>query len=68
MAPIIDLSGPDGNAFVLMGFVHEWGRQLGVDTTDVLTDMRSGDYDHLLEAMQEWAEGVGIDLELQDES
>jgi len=25
----IDLTGPDGNAHVLMGYVHRFGRQLG---------------------------------------
>ncbi len=25
----IDLTGPEGNAFVLMGYAQRWGRQLG---------------------------------------
>ena len=28
---IIDLTGPDGNAFALMGMVQNFGRQLGWD-------------------------------------
>lgn len=62
--PTIDLRGPEGNAFYLLGAVRGWGRQLGVDTTAVLADMQSGDYEHLLQAMRDWCEEHHIDLEL----
>lgn len=48
----IDLSGPMGNAFCLMGQARAWGKQLGWDKQkqdDVMADMMSGDYEHLLE-------------------
>ena len=28
----IDLTGPDGNAFVLMGHASKWAKQLGLDS------------------------------------
>lgn len=48
---IIDLTGPDGNAFVLMGMARRFATQLGwADKGSALIeDMMSGDYEHLLE-------------------
>jgi hypothetical protein len=48
----IDLSGPDGNAFVLMGIAQKWAKQLGLDSKAVTADMMSGDYEHLLSVME----------------
>jgi len=48
----IDLSGPDGNAFVLMGIAQKWAKQLGLDSKAVIADMMSGDYEHLLSVME----------------
>lgn len=48
----IDLTGPDGNAFVLLGIASDFARQLQFDdreTQQLLDDMQSGDYDHLVE-------------------
>lgn len=63
--PTIDLSGPQGNAFALMGALKGWGRQLGIDTTATITDMMAGDYDHLLQVMRDWCAANHIDLELE---
>jgi len=49
----IDLSGPEGNAFSLMGTARRWGNQLGLDTDAILDDMKSGDYEHLLDVFRE---------------
>jgi hypothetical protein len=54
--PVIDLTGPDGNAFALMGNVKRWCRDLSFteeNTSLILADMQSGDYDHLLEVVEE---------------
>lgn len=48
MTRIIDLSGPEGNAFALMGYAKTWGKQLDLDTNAIIADMMSGDYEHLL--------------------
>jgi hypothetical protein len=45
----IDLTGPDGNAFALMGSAKTLARQLGIDSKPIIEDMTSGDYEHLLE-------------------
>lgn len=49
----IDLSGPEGNAFHLMGLATKWGKQLDMDTNDILLRMQSGDYDNLVDVFEE---------------
>jgi hypothetical protein len=49
----IDLTGPDGNAFALMGYAKNFSRQLGIDSTPIIKDMMSGDYEHLLEVFED---------------
>ena len=48
---IIDLTGPDGNAFALMAYAKRFATQLGWKDrgTALIEDMMSGDYEHLLE-------------------
>jgi hypothetical protein len=45
---IIDLSGPDGNAFVLMGKARGYAKQLGLDGDLIQEEMMSGDYENLI--------------------
>jgi hypothetical protein len=45
----IDLTGPDGNAFALMGYANRLSRQLGIEPEPILKEMQSGDYENLLE-------------------
>jgi hypothetical protein len=45
---IIDLTGPDGNAFVLMGTAVNLAKQLGKDGKAIREEMMAGDYEHLL--------------------
>ena len=49
----IDLTGPDGNAFALMGYAKTFSKQLGLNTDEIIKDMMSGDYEHLLDVMEE---------------
>ena len=46
---VIDLTGPDGNAFALMGYASRFARQLGLNSSEIINEMKSGDYEHLLE-------------------
>lgn len=50
----IDLTGPDGNAFVLLGYAKRLSRELGYDSSVVLTEMTEGDYEHLLEVFDRY--------------
>jgi hypothetical protein len=45
---IIDLTGPQGNAFYLMGFAQKNARKFGLDSDQVLSEMKSGDYENLI--------------------
>ena len=46
---IIDTTGPDGNAFVLLGYARSYAKQLGLDGDAIIKDMMSDDYEHLLQ-------------------
>jgi hypothetical protein len=46
---VIDLTGPDGNAFALMGYARRLARQIGIDPKPIIEEMMSGNYENLLE-------------------
>jgi hypothetical protein len=46
---VIDITGPDGNAFALMAYAKQFAKQLGIDHKPIIEEMMSGDYDNLLE-------------------
>jgi hypothetical protein len=45
---VIDLTGPNGNAFVLMGTAKRLARKFGYDEDHILNEMKSSDYENLL--------------------
>ena len=49
---IIDLTGPQGNAYCLMGYAKRFAEQLGYDQEEIselIEDMKSSDYEHLIQ-------------------
>jgi len=50
--PEVDLTGPDGNAFALMGMAKGWAKQLGKEWKPIQTEMTSGDYENLLSVLE----------------
>ena len=50
---VIDLTGPDGNAFALMGYARRLASQLGLDSDRIVGQMVSGDYENLLQVFDE---------------
>ena len=50
---VIDLTGPQGNAFALMGMAKRYANQLGLDADLIIKDMRSGDYEHLVQVFDD---------------
>jgi hypothetical protein len=44
----IDLTGPDGNAFVLIGKAGSLAKQLGLDSKVIQKEMMAGDYENLI--------------------
>lgn len=51
---VIDLTGPDGNAFVLMGYAKRFAKQLGLDGNKITNEMREGDYENLLQVFDNY--------------
>ena len=52
----IDLTGPQGNAFALLGYTRNLGKQIGKtkeELDDIHSRMTSGDYDNLVEVFDE---------------
>ena len=45
---VIDLTGPDGNAFALMGYAKKFAKQLNFDGNKIIDKMTRGDYENLL--------------------
>ena len=49
---VIDLTGPQGNAFFLLATANRLAKQLGLEhfhILEILEEMKSGDYEHLIE-------------------
>jgi hypothetical protein len=44
----IDLTGPDGNAFYLIGTANNLAKQLGLDGKAIQKEMMMGDYENLI--------------------
>jgi hypothetical protein len=52
--PYIDWSGPEGNAFVIMGRAQGFAEQLGLDSDAILKEMKAGNYEHLVETFEKY--------------
>jgi hypothetical protein len=50
---VIDLTGPDGNAFALMGYAKRFAKQLDLDSNKIISDMTSGDYENLIQVFDD---------------
>ena len=59
---VIDLTGPDGNAFFLLGTAAKWGKQMGLDVEKVNEEMTSGDYENLIQVFDKYFGSI-CDLE-----
>ena len=57
---VIDLTGPDGNAFALMGYANRFSKQLGLNGKEITNEMMQGDYEHLLETFDKYFGSVVI--------
>lgn len=45
---VVDLDGPDGNAFFLLGLARKLCRQMGEDPAPLVAELTSRDYEHLV--------------------
>lgn len=53
-SPSVDLTGPEGNAFVLIGYARKWSKQLGLDSKKVEKEMMKGDYENLVSVLEKY--------------
>lgn len=44
----IDLSSPEGNAFVLMAYAKQYAKQMQKDGNAIIKEMMSGNYENLI--------------------
>ena len=62
---VIDLTGPQGNAYFLLGTANNLCKQLDLDDEakqKISDEMTSGDYEHLIKTFDKYF-GMIIDLE-----
>ncbi len=45
---VIDLTGPQGNSFALLSYAATFAKQLGLDSEKITEEMRSGNYENLV--------------------
>ena len=50
----IDLMGPQGNAFFLLGTASNLAKQLGLNSDEICEEMKSGDYENLVEVFDNY--------------
>jgi len=51
--PVIDLDGPAGNAYVLLGYARKFACDLGLDYEPIVKQMMSGDYENLVKVFDD---------------
>ena len=54
---VLDLTGPDGNAFALMGNAMNLGKQLGFSKLaidGIIEEMKLSDYEHLVQTFDKY--------------
>jgi len=51
---VIDLTGPDGNAFALLAYAKNFANQLNLNWTNIQNEMTSGDYENLLQVFDKY--------------
>ena len=51
---VIDLTGPDGNAFVLLGKAKGFAKQLELYGDKIIDEMTQSDYEHLVETFDKY--------------
>ena len=62
---VIDLNGPEGNAFCLLGTAMSLCKQIGISserTEEIVNELKSSDYEHLILTFDKYF-GKLVDLE-----
>ncbi len=51
---VIDLTGPDGNAFALLAYAKRFAQQFDLDFNKIKDEMTSGDYENLIQVFDDY--------------
>jgi hypothetical protein len=51
---VIDLTGPDGNAYALIGYAKRFAKQLDLDGDVIIKEMMAEDYENLLQVFDNY--------------
>jgi len=51
---VIDLTGPEGNAWALMAHAQNFAKQLGFNDKEILDEMTTGDYENLISVFDKY--------------
>jgi hypothetical protein len=51
---VIDLTGPEGNAFVLLGYAKKFAKQLELDSDQIQEEMTESDYENLVDVFDKY--------------
>ena len=57
---VIDLTGPDGNAFVLLGYAKNLASQLDLNYDIIRAEMTSSDYENLIQVFDKYFGSIVI--------
>ena len=61
---VIDLDGPEGNTFVILGLAVKLGKQMGMSVdkvAEIQKEMKSSDYENLIQTFDKYF-GDHVDL------
>lgn len=50
----IDLTGPQGNVFYLLGLAKQFAKDLDLDGDEIIDAMTSSDYDNAVKVFDSW--------------
>jgi hypothetical protein len=56
----IDLTGPEGNAFFLIGTAMKLARKIGFDAEAIKSEMMAGDYENLIKVFDSYFGSIVI--------
>jgi hypothetical protein len=51
---VIDLTGPDGNAYALLAYAKRFAQQFDLDFNQIKDEMTSGDYENLIQVFDDY--------------
>ena len=51
---VIDLTGPEGNAWALMAYAQDFAKQLNFNSKEILDEMQSDDYENLVSVFDKY--------------